>query len=105
MLDTVMLSWHIVRRNWMVYRKDFIANVSPTFTEPSGTFFPVTQMPIAGQYVAKALPLYHGVQLSQALFWDQDVVNKFALHGPVLLLYSAVLLTVARIRLRKKLQA
>lgn len=28
------LSWHIVRRNWWVYRKDFIANISPTIADP-----------------------------------------------------------------------
>lgn len=256
MLDTMRLSWHIVRRNWWVYRKDLIANISPTFTEPSlmmvslglglgafvaqiegrtylqyiapglavstamftaffetsygfyvrmtfenvfkamlttpiginevvigefiwvalkgalmmtgvaayllafglfenpakfalvpvtgmlialplgamgllascwvkninqfqtvysfliaplyffsGTFFPVAQMPAAGQYVAKALPLYHGVQLSQSLFWDQDVAGSYLYHGPVLVLYSAVLLTLARRQLIKKLQS
>lgn len=35
MIKTVGLSWHIVVRNWTVYRKDFIANISPTIADPS----------------------------------------------------------------------
>src|SRR4051794_543739 len=35
MLDTLKLSWHIVRRNWWVYRKDFLANISPTIADPA----------------------------------------------------------------------
>ena len=30
MTSTFALSLHILRRNWVVYRKDFIANISPT---------------------------------------------------------------------------
>ncbi len=33
--ETLKLSWHIVRRNWWVYRKDFLANISPTVTDPA----------------------------------------------------------------------
>src|SRR6516162_6387991 len=35
MRDTLALSWHIVRRNWWVYRKDFVANISPTLADPA----------------------------------------------------------------------
>src|SRR4051812_31038202 len=35
MRETMTLSWHIVRRNWWVYRKDFIANISPTLADPA----------------------------------------------------------------------
>ncbi len=34
MREFLYLSWQIVRRNWLVYSKDFWANISPTFTEP-----------------------------------------------------------------------
>jgi len=34
MLESISLSWHITRRNWTVYKKDFIANISPTFADP-----------------------------------------------------------------------
>ncbi len=39
MLDTLKLSWHIVRRNWWVYKKDFLANISPTVTDPAFMIF------------------------------------------------------------------
>ena len=29
------LSWHVVVRNWTVYRKDFLANISPTLADPA----------------------------------------------------------------------
>ena len=34
MRETLQLSWHIVVRNWRVYAKDFLANISPTVTDP-----------------------------------------------------------------------
>ena len=34
----------------------------------SGTFFPVSQLPVALRYVTYALPLWHGVQLSRSLY-------------------------------------
>lgn len=34
MLETIRLSWHVVRRNWAVYRKDLISNISPTVADP-----------------------------------------------------------------------
>lgn len=32
---TFRLAWHVVVRNWVVYRKDFIANISPTLADPA----------------------------------------------------------------------
>ncbi|HTB64212.1 MAG TPA: ABC transporter permease [Opitutales bacterium] len=34
MRETLELSWHLVVRNWQVYKKDFLANISPTVTDP-----------------------------------------------------------------------
>ena len=34
MIESLLLSLHVARRNWAVYRKDLIANASPTFTDP-----------------------------------------------------------------------
>ncbi|MEM9398793.1 MAG: ABC transporter permease [Verrucomicrobiota bacterium] len=31
---SLRLAWHVVVRNWVIYSKDFIANVSPTVTDP-----------------------------------------------------------------------
>jgi lipooligosaccharide transport system permease protein len=35
MLDTLKLCLHITRRNWTVYKKDLIANISPTVADPA----------------------------------------------------------------------
>jgi lipooligosaccharide transport system permease protein len=35
MLETLSLSWHVVRRNWTVYKKDLLANISPTIADPA----------------------------------------------------------------------
>lgn len=34
MLESIWLSFHVTRRNWTVYKKDFVANISPTFADP-----------------------------------------------------------------------
>lgn len=35
MLETIALALHITRRNWTVYKKDFISNISPTIADPA----------------------------------------------------------------------
>lgn len=35
MTETLRLSWHVVARNWTVYKKDFLANISPTVADPA----------------------------------------------------------------------
>ena len=35
MATSLRLSWHVVVRNWTVYRKDFLANISPTLADPA----------------------------------------------------------------------
>lgn len=35
LLTTLRLSWRVVVRNWVVYRKDFLANISPTVADPA----------------------------------------------------------------------
>jgi lipooligosaccharide transport system permease protein len=35
LITTARLSWHVAVRNWVVYRKDFIANISPTLADPA----------------------------------------------------------------------
>jgi lipooligosaccharide transport system permease protein len=34
-LISLRLGWHVVVRNWTVYRKDFLANISPTLADPA----------------------------------------------------------------------
>lgn len=38
-LESFRLAWHVVVRNWMVYRKDFLANISPTLADPALIMF------------------------------------------------------------------
>jgi len=35
MLNTLRMCFHITHRNWTVYKKDFIANISPTVADPA----------------------------------------------------------------------
>jgi lipooligosaccharide transport system permease protein len=70
----------------------------------SGIFFPVAQMPPAVQWIAKCLPLYHGVVLSQALFWNENVIETWSIHAPLLLAYSAALLAWAHFKIGRKLR-
>jgi lipooligosaccharide transport system permease protein len=35
LIITTRLAWQVVVRNWVVYRKDFIANISPTLADPT----------------------------------------------------------------------
>lgn len=35
MLESLQLCFHITRRNWIVYKKDLIANISPTVADPA----------------------------------------------------------------------
>jgi lipooligosaccharide transport system permease protein len=70
----------------------------------SGIFFPVEQMPAYVQWIAKLLPLYHGVALSQSLFWNENVLATWAVHAPILFLYGAVLFAWAYVKVRRKLQ-
>jgi len=70
----------------------------------SGIFFPVDHMPPLVQWVAKALPLYHGVLLSQSLFWNENVLETWLIHAPILVVYSAVLLAIAYWRVVAKLR-
>lgn len=35
MTESIKLSWHVVVRNWTVYKKDFFANISPTLADPT----------------------------------------------------------------------
>ncbi|MBX3022882.1 MAG: ABC transporter permease [Bdellovibrionales bacterium] len=70
----------------------------------SGVFFPLTQMPEWLQILAKALPLYHGVRLSQSMFWNEDVLATWLVHGPILIAYSAVMLAWTFRQVRRKLE-
>lgn len=35
MLESIKLCFHITQRNWLVYKKDLVANISPTVADPA----------------------------------------------------------------------
>jgi lipooligosaccharide transport system permease protein len=69
----------------------------------SGLFFPLAQMPSVVRGVAYFFPLAHGVRLAQAIFWNEEVVSTFAVHGSALVLQSIVLGACAYWAIEKKL--
>ena len=67
----------------------------------SGVFFPAEHLPAALVAVAKALPLYHGVELVRPLVagqWPRDA----ALHAAVLIGYAVVASGIAIMLARKR---
>lgn len=77
--------------------------ISPLFFF-SGIIFPVEKMPVALAFLAKCLPLYHGVQLSRSIFWGENVAQTFLYHGSIQLVFGIILSVWAYWRIHKKLQ-
>ncbi|OQW53423.1 MAG: ABC transporter permease [Proteobacteria bacterium SG_bin7] len=69
----------------------------------SGVFFPMEQSPHWVQYICYAFPIAHAVRLAQAVFWSQEIVRTFCIHGSILLLQSFILCWVAYKKVIKKL--
>jgi lipooligosaccharide transport system permease protein len=67
----------------------------------SGVYFPLSQMPLVMQWVAKVLPLYHAVELIRPLFLGQWP-TQIALHVAVLIVYAVVGYVVAMRLTRKR---
>lgn len=72
MRESLVLSWRLVQRNWLVYRKDFFANIIPAVTEPM--FFLLAFGIGLGAYLSDvkgmsyALFMTPGLAMSAALF-------------------------------------
>ncbi|MCB0420158.1 MAG: ABC transporter permease [Bdellovibrionales bacterium] len=72
MLDSLVLSWRLVQRHWLVYRKDLFANILPTFSDP--LFFLVAFGLGLGAYVDQVEGMSYsrymapGLAMSAALF-------------------------------------
>src|SRR5580704_4315462 len=58
---TLRLAWCVVVRNWVVYRKDFLANISPTLADPA---FMLTAL---GMGLSPFIGSIHGLSYSQYL--------------------------------------
>lgn len=69
----------------------------------SGVFFPVSQFPIAIQWLASAFPLNHAVELIRPLLTGGAVQNMLG-HLVVITAYAVVSFSLAIYRLRLRLQ-
>jgi lipooligosaccharide transport system permease protein len=69
----------------------------------SGIFYPITEMNSALKVFISFFPLIHGVRMAQAVFWNQDLISTFLIHGSIVLAQSAVLCGVAYYLIKKKL--
>jgi lipooligosaccharide transport system permease protein len=58
---SLRLAWRVVVRNWVVYRKDFLANVSPTLADPA------LMMIALGMGLSPFIGSIHGLSYSQYL--------------------------------------
>jgi lipooligosaccharide transport system permease protein len=75
--------------------------VNPLFLF-SGTFFPVSQLPDAVEWIAAATPLYHGVALVRGAVLD-SMPASWPLHVAYLVVFVAVTAYVAYRLLRRRL--
>ena len=69
----------------------------------SGTFFPVSQLPIWLRLVAYATPLWHGAELCRALLLDRFYAGADLLHVAYLIAFAAVGTLVALHTYRRRL--
>ena len=61
LIVSLKLAWCVVVRNWVVYRKDFLANVSPTLADPA------LMMTALGMGLSPYIGNIHGLSYSQYL--------------------------------------
>jgi lipooligosaccharide transport system permease protein len=60
-LISLKLGWSVVIRNWVVYRKDFLANISPTLADPA------LMMTALGMGLSPFIGSIHGLSYAQYL--------------------------------------
>jgi lipooligosaccharide transport system permease protein len=60
-IDSLKLAWCVVVRNWVVYRKDFLANISPTLADPA------LMLTALGMGLSPYIGNIHGLSYSQYL--------------------------------------
>jgi len=69
----------------------------------SGIFFPIEKLAPPVRFVAEVFPLIHGVRLSQAIFWNRNILDAVLYNGSILILQCVILCWIAYGRIRKKL--
>jgi lipooligosaccharide transport system permease protein len=71
----------------------------------SGTFFPISQLPVALRGIAMVLPLWHGVDLCRSLALGRATLLGFVGHVAYLSLFVGVSLVFARRAFERRLHA
>ena len=61
LLISLRLAWSVVVRNWVVYCKDFVANISPTLADPA------LMMTALGMGLSPYIRSIHGLSYAQYL--------------------------------------
>ncbi|PCH85903.1 MAG: nodulation protein NodJ [Piscirickettsiaceae bacterium] len=85
---------------------DFFLYYTTLFITPmvllSGVFFPIDTLPMAVQWLAKSLPLYHAISLVRPLMTGGEV-SSVLMHLSVLTVFGALAGTLATYRIKKRL--
>ena len=98
-----MAAWTASRRTEQSFAFVFRFIVTPLFLF-SGTFFPISQLPDAVEWVAWLTPLFHGVELTRSLALGQEVDGgRLVAHAAVLVGLAAVGTLLALRTFRKRL--
>lgn len=61
----------------------------------SGIFFPLDAVPLVIRLICQLSPLYHGVRIGQAAFWNENLSGAILYHGPWLIGLTALLIPLA----------
>jgi lipooligosaccharide transport system permease protein len=96
-----IIAFSATRHNDSGFAALFRFIINPLFLF-SGTFFPVSQLPDAVEWVAAATPLYHGVALVRGSVLD-NMPSAWPLHIAYLLVWVAITGYVAYRLLRRRL--
>jgi lipooligosaccharide transport system permease protein len=83
LIVSLKLAWCVVVRNWVVYRKDFLANISPTLADPA------LMMTALGMGLSPFIGNIHGLSYSQYL--AQFSPPRILYHLGIMFAYGLVL--------------
>jgi lipooligosaccharide transport system permease protein len=101
--SAAIISFAATQRNDAGFAWIFRFVINPLFLF-SGTFFPLTQLPVQVQWVALATPLYHGVSLTRGLILnDATLLAGWYWHVGYLVVFAAAFALVAHRLLRRRL--
>jgi lipooligosaccharide transport system permease protein len=99
----VMSAWTASRKTEQSFAFVFRFIITPLFLF-SGTFFPISQLPDAIEWLAWFTPLFHGVELTRALaIGNGPDVLVLVVHGLVLVAVASLGTLIAFRTFRKRL--